>query len=54
MQRKNLKESYITSRPKLQAPCKTEQSNNINLEIQNGNQNNQHKSNRKYPYLNQT
>lgn len=43
---KSPKESYITPQQKLQVPCETGQSNNINLEIQNENQNNQRKSNK--------
>lgn len=46
-QGKFLKGSYVTPQQKLQVSCKIEQSNNMNLEIQNKNQNNQYRGNRK-------
>lgn len=46
-QGKFLKGSYVTPQQKLQVSCKVEQSNNMNLEIQDENQNNQYRSNRK-------
>lgn len=39
-QGKFLKGSYVTPQQKLQVSCKIEQSNNMNLEIQDENQNN--------------